>query len=78
MMTLQGMRMKTEYMTEQIRQSAISETLENFKTADRRYYETSEGGAEVTKLIHQLESLGVNPEYITDLDLSIRDEVFGL
>lgn len=63
---------------EQMRVRAIEETFEKFKEADRRYYETSEGGAEVTKLIKELESMGANMDYVTDVDLQIRDEVFGL
>ena len=78
MRTLQGMRLKTDYMMEQMRINAINETFEKFKEADRHYYETSEGGKEVTKLIKDLEELGANMEYITEVDLQIRDEVFGL
>lgn len=78
MKTLQGMRMKTECMMEQMRINAINDTFEKFKEADRHYYKTSEGGKEVTKLIKELEELGANMEYITETDLQIRDEVFGL
>ena len=78
MRTLQGMRMNVDYMMEQIRINAINDTFEKFKTADRHYYETSEGGSEVTKLIKELEELGANMEYITEVDLQIRDEVCGL
>ena len=78
MKTLQEMRMKTEYMIEQIRIDAINETFEKFKKADKHYYETSEGGKEVTKLIKELEELGANMEYVTEVDLQIRDKVFGL
>ena len=78
MRTLQGMRMNVDYMMEQIRINAINDTFEKFKKADRHYYETSEGGSEVTKLIKELEELGANMEYITEVDLEIRDEVCGL
>ena len=78
MRTLQGMRMNVDYMMEQIRINAINDTFEKFKKADRHYYETSEGGSEVTKLIKELEALGANMEYITEIDLQIRDEVFGM
>lgn len=78
MRTLQGMRMNVDYMMEQIRINAINDTFEKFKEADRHYYETSEGGSEVTKLIKELEELGANMEYITEVDLQIRDEVCGL
>ena len=78
MRTLQGMRMNTDYMMEQIRVNAINDTFAKFKKADKHYYETSEGGSEVTKLIKELEELGANMEYITEVDLQIRNEVFGL
>lgn len=78
MRTLQGMRMNVDYMMEQIRINSINDTFEKFKKADKHYYETSEGGSEVTKLIKELEELGANMEYITEVDLQIRNEVFGL
>ncbi len=78
MKTLQGMRMNVDYMMEQIRINAINDTFEKFKKADRHYYETSEGGYEVTKLFKELEELGANMEYVTEIDLEIRNEVFGL
>ena len=40
MNTLQGMMMRTNYMIEEIRRSAIDETIEKFKQAARHYYET--------------------------------------
>ena len=78
MFTIQGMMMRTEYMMEQIRQNAINNTVEQFKTAARHYYKTSEGGDEVTKLIKELEELGADMDEVFDLDMSIRDEVFGM
>ena len=78
MRTFQEMQMNVDYMMEQIRINAINDTFEKFKKADRHYYETSEGGNEVTKLIKELEALGVNMEYITEVDLQIRDDVCGL
>lgn len=78
MRTLQDMKMKTDYMMEQMRINAINDTFEKFKEAARHYYETSEGGKEVTKLINELEELGANMEYVIVTDLQIRDEVFGL
>ena len=78
MITLQEMRMKTDYMMEQMRINAINDTFEKFKEATRHYYETLEGGKEATKLIKELEELGANMEYVTEIDLQIRDEVFGL
>ena len=78
MRTLQGMRMNVDYMMEQMRINAINDTFEKFKKADRHYYETSEGGDEVTKLFKELEELGANMEYVIEVDLEIRNEVFGL
>lgn len=78
MRTLQSMRMNTDYMMEQIKINAINDTFEKFKKADKHYYETSEGGSEVTKLIKELEELGANMEYVTEVDLQIRDEICGL
>lgn len=78
MNTLQRMMMRTNYMIEEIRRSAIDETIEKFKQASRHYYETSEGGADTTKYIHELVKLGVDMEYIVDIDLQIRDEVCGV
>lgn len=78
MRTLQGMRMKTEYMMERMRIDAINDTFEKFKEADRHYYKTSEGGEIVTKLFKELEELGANMEFVVETDLQIRDEVFGM
>ena len=78
MNTLQGMMMRTNYMIEEIRRSAIDETIDKFNQAARHYYETSDGGADTTKYIHELEKLGVDMEYIVDIDLQIRDEVCGV
>jgi len=78
MFTIQGLMMKTEYMMEQIRQNALNDTIEQFKAAARHYYETCEGGTTLTKLIKDLENLGANMDEVTELDLNIRDEVFGL
>lgn len=78
MRTLQGMRMNVDYMMEQMRINSINDTFEKFKKADRHYYETSEGGSEVTKLFKELEELGANMEYVIEVDLEIRNEVFGL
>ena len=57
MRTLQGMRMNVDYMMEQIRINSINDTFEKFKKADKHYYETSDGGSEVTKLIKELGKL---------------------
>ena len=78
MRTLQGMKMNVDYMMEQMRVNAINDTFEKFKKADRHYYETYEGGSEVTKLIKDLEELGANMEYVMEVDLEIRNEVLGV
>ena len=78
MFTLQGLQMKTAAMMEQMRRDAIDHTFEQFKAADRHYYEICEGGEEVTRLIRELETLGANMEEVVDTDLNIRDEVFGI
>jgi hypothetical protein len=78
MRTLQGMRMKTEYMMEQMRIDAINDTFEKFKEADKHYYETSEGGEIVTKLFKELEELGADMVFVIETDLQIRDDVFGV
>ena len=75
MRTFQETRMSVDYMMEQMRRNAIDSTFEKFKEADRHYYETCEGGDEVTKLIKELEALGANMEYVIEVDLQIRDEV---
>ena len=77
MLTLQSMRMRTEYMLEQIRRDAIDATLEQFKAATRHYYETCEGGDKVTELYKELEKLGANMDAVFDIDWDIREEVFG-
>ena len=75
MRTLQEIKMNVDYMMEQMRIDLINDTFEKFKKADRHYYETSEGGDEVTKLFKELEKLGANIEYVIEIDLQIRDEV---
>lgn len=77
MYTLSQIALRTNYMMEEMRRQAIETTWKQFKEADRRYYETCEGGREVTKLIHELQSYGVALDEIADVDLAIRDEVFG-
>lgn len=77
MYTLSQMSVMTNYMMEQMRLNAIEETLKQFREADRHYYETSEGGQEVTRLIHELEGYGVDIDEISDIDLEIRDQVYG-
>lgn len=72
-MTLSAMSMKTNYMMSVMREKAIADTWKKFVEADKHYYRTSEGGDEVTKLIHELIELGVDEEAIFEKDLDIRD-----
>ena len=76
-MTFQAMRERTNWMMEQMRRNAIDSNFEKFKDAARHYYETSEGGDVVTELIHRLEELGANMDYVFDVDFEIREEVFN-
>lgn len=78
MITFQGMRKNVSQITEKIREDAIKETLEKFKEADRKYYQTCEGFQTVRELYGKLEQLGVDMEAVVDIDLHIRDEAFGL
>lgn len=74
-LTFQGMRIKTEYIMEQMRRDAIDYTMQQFVEADRRYYEQGYDNGEAVKLIKELERLGADMEAVTDIDLSIRDAV---
>lgn len=78
MITFQGMRKNASQITEKIREDAIRETLEKFKEADRKYYQTGEDFQTVRDLYKELERLGADIETVIDIDLHIRDEVFGL
>lgn len=78
MMTLQGMRMRTEYMIEQIRINAIEDTFEEWKAAVRNYYTVGYDNGETTKLYKELEKLGANMESVIDEDFRIREEVLGI
>lgn len=73
--TLQGLRMKTEAMMEEIRRRAIDDTIEKFKEAARTYYQRGYDNGETVKLVHDLMDLGVPQEAIIDIEFSIRDEV---
>lgn len=72
-MTIQGMRMKTEWMIEEMRRRAIDETMKQFVSAAHTYYSQGYDNGETVKLIHQLEDLGVDPEVIFDIDFAIRE-----
>lgn len=77
MMTLQGMRERTEYMMEKIREDAIMETFEKWKEAVRNYYINGYDNGETTKYYKELENLGANMEILIDEDFKIREEIFG-
>ena len=74
MFTLSTMSLKTNAMMEQIRLNAINYTIEQFKEAARNYYTNGYDNGETVKLIHELEELGVDDDYIFDLDWNIREE----
>ena len=76
-MTIQGMRMKTEWMMEEIRRRAIDETMKQFVSAAHTYYSQGYDNGETVKLIHQLEDLGVDPEVIFEIDFAIRESHRG-
>ena len=72
------MRMRTDWMTEQIRRNAIDSTLDQWKEATRKYYENGyDENGNATRLYKELEKLGANMDALIDIDFEIRDEVFG-
>ena len=75
MMTLQGLRMKTEWMMNQMHQKAVEDTIERFKKAARIYYQQGYDNGETVSLVRELIDLGVDQGYIIDLEFEIRDEV---
>ena len=78
MLTLQGMRMRTEYMMEQMRINAIEDTFEKWKAAVRNYYTVGYDNGETTKFYKELERLGADTEILIDEDFKIREEVLGI
>lgn len=74
MLSFQGMRMRTEYMMERIRQDAIAETVAKFQDAARRYYTQGCDSGETVKLIKDLEELGVSQDVVFELEWQIREE----
>lgn len=78
MMTLQGLRLQTEYMMEQIKIQAIDEVYGKWKAAVRKYYEHGYDAGETTKLYKELENLGLNMEVLFEEDIRIRDEICGI
>ncbi|MCM1559617.1 MAG: hypothetical protein NC123_08735 [Butyrivibrio sp.] len=72
------MRLRTEYMMEQIRIDAIEDTLRKWKEALKKYYEVGYDNGETTRLYKELEKLGADTEKLIEIDLSIRDEVCGI
>lgn len=75
MVTLQGLRMKTEWMMNQMHQKAVEDTIERFKKAARIYYQHGYDNGETVSLVRELMDLGVDQGYIIDLEFEIRDEV---
>lgn len=75
MTTFQGMRMKTEYMMQKIKEDAIDETFSKWEEATRNYYTIGYDNGETTKLYKELEKLGCNMTAVFERDLEIRDEV---
>lgn len=75
--TLSAYAVRTNWMMEQIRENALRDTIEEFKVADRRYYETCENGKEVEKLISEMYALGMSVEDVCELDIEIRDFVMA-
>ena len=73
MLTFQGMRMRTAYMMEVIRQEAIEETLEKWKVALKNYYTIGYDNGESVKLYKELERLGADTEQLFDIDFEIRE-----
>lgn len=74
MLSFQEMRDRTNYMIEMIRRSAIDETVEQFKAAATKYYTDGYDNGETVKLIHELESLGVDSSVIFDIEWDIREQ----
>ena len=75
MMTLQGMRMRTNMMLAIIHEQAVEETYRKWQAATRTYYEQGYDNGETTKLYKELEELGVDMEKLFDEDFRIREEV---
>lgn len=78
MRTLQEMRMNTEYMMETMRQNAIMDTFEKWKSAVKEYYTKGYDNGETTKYYKELESLGANMEVLIDEEFKIREEILGI
>ena len=77
MLTFQGMRMRTEYMMEEIRRQAIDATMVKYREACRAYHTNGCDNGETVQLIHELEHLGVDPEIIWDIEDEIMADVYG-
>ena len=73
MLTFQGMRMRTNYIMEQLRINAIDSTLKKFMSAAEAYYTNGYDNGETVKLIKELESLGANMDIVYDIDYDIRE-----
>lgn len=73
MYTLSASVMKTNYIIEQIRMDAIDATLSEFESACHNYYKNGYDNGESACLVKELMDLGVDLDYITDIEFSIRD-----
>ena len=76
LITLQGMRQRTEWMMQEIQRQTVEETYAKWEEAARKYYRQGYDNGESVKLLKELESLGVDAEYLIERDLDIRDEVY--
>lgn len=74
MLTFQGMRERTNYMMEAMRECAIMDTYEKWKAATHHYYSQGYDNGETTKYYKELEKLGANMDVLFELDLEIRDK----
>lgn len=73
MYTLSAMSIKTNWMIEQIRYEAIEATIAKFEDACHNYYKNGCDNGESARLVRELMDLGVDLDYITDIEFAIRD-----
>lgn len=73
MWTLSTVSLRTNWMMEQIRANAIEATIAEFEKACHNYYKNGYDNGESAKLVKELMDLGVDLDYITDIEFSIRD-----
>ena len=73
MWTLSTASTKTNWMMEQIRYEAIEATVAKFEDACHNYYKNGYDNGESVRLVKELMDLGVDLDYITDIEFAIRD-----